>query len=141
REDAEDNLQNVFWKAYRNITRFHGQSRVSTWLYRIAVNEALMKLRRQQSERVVGYPEAGGTDEDEDGILAMEDSRPDPERQYIAMDLTEKAFRGCDPDLASAFVLNKLEGWTNRELAKVVGMPAQTVKSRIFRTRLRLRHQ
>jgi RNA polymerase sigma-70 factor (ECF subfamily) len=141
REDAEDNLQNVFWKAYQNIGRFHGQARVSTWLYRIAVNEALMKLRRMRSEQVVGYLEAGGIDEGEGGILALEDWRPDPERQCIAADLKDKAFRACDPALANAFVLNKAEGWTNRELAKVFGTSAQTVKSRIFRTRNRLRQQ
>src|SRR5215470_649075 len=58
REDAEDNLQNVFCKAYRKIHNFNGESRVSTWLFRIAINEALMQLRRRQSDREVCYSEA-----------------------------------------------------------------------------------
>src|SRR5215470_2389349 len=58
REDAEDNLQNVFCKAYRKIRNFQGDSRVSTWLFRIAINEALMQLRRRQSDREVCYSEA-----------------------------------------------------------------------------------
>src|SRR5882672_8760172 len=64
REDAEDNLQNVFCKAYRKIRSFNGQSRVSTWLFRIAINEALMQLRRKQSDREICYAEATGNEED-----------------------------------------------------------------------------
>jgi RNA polymerase sigma-70 factor (ECF subfamily) len=126
REDAEDNLQNVFCKAYRSICRFQGQSKISTWLFRIAVNEALMRLRKRQSERVVGLSEIPG---------------PDPERQCIAIDLAAKAFRGLDASLGNTFILNKAEGWTNRELAKAFGTTAETVKSRIFRTRLKLRQE
>ena len=50
RADAEDNVQNVLWKAYGNIRRFEGRSRFSTWLFRIAVNEALMRIRGRGPE-------------------------------------------------------------------------------------------
>jgi RNA polymerase sigma-70 factor, ECF subfamily len=141
REDAEDNLQNVFCKAYRSIRNFQGNSKISTWLYRIAINEALMKLRKRQSERVVGLSEMPGADDEEGGVFQMEDFAPSPERQCIASDLTEKAFRGLDPRMGDTFILNKAEGWTNRELAKAFGTTAETVKSRIFRTRLKLRQE
>jgi|SRR5882724_93657 len=141
REDAEDNLQNVLCKAYRSIRNFQGNSKISTWLYRIAINEALMKLRKRQSERVVGLSDVPGADDEEGGIFQMEDVSPSPERQCIASDLTEKAFRGLDPRMGNTFVLNKAEGWTNRELAKAFGTTAETVKSRIFRTRLKLRQE
>jgi len=141
REDAEDNLQNVFCKAYRSIRNFQGNSKISTWLYRIAINEALMKLRKRQSERVIGLSDIPGADDEEGGIFQMEDVAPSPERRCIASDLTEKAFRGLDPRMGSTFVLNKGEGWTNRELAKAFGTTAETVKSRIFRTRLKLRQE
>ena len=141
REDAEDNLQNVLCKAYRNIRQFHGDSKMSTWLFRIAVNEAFMKLRKRQSEREVSYADVCGEDDEEKGIFAVEDTRPDPERRCIAADLTAKAFSGVDSSLGDAFVLNKAEGWTNRELAKAFGTTVETVKSRIFRTRVRLRQQ
>jgi len=140
REDAEDNLQNVFCKAYRKIRNFQGESRVSTWLFRIAINEALMQLRRRP-DREVRYSEVVGAEAEEHLIPEAEDSHPDPETRCIAADLTEKAFRGCAPVMANIFVLNKAEGWTNRELAKFYGTSAQTVKSRVFRTRIRLRQQ
>jgi RNA polymerase sigma-70 factor (ECF subfamily) len=140
REDAEDNLQNVFCKAYRKIRSFQGDSRISTWLFRIAINEALMQLRRR-TDREIRYAEVAGAEEEEFAILEAEDLRPNPETRCITADLAEKAFRGCAPLMANIFVLNKAEGWTNRELAKAYGTSAQTVKSRVFRTRHRLRQQ
>lgn len=139
REDAEDNLQNVFCKAYRGIRAFQGQSKVSTWLFRIAVNEALMRLRKRQSERMVGLSEM--IDDDEGELLEIEDLYPDPERRCIATDLAAKALRSLDSSLRSTFVLNQAEGWTNRELAKTFGTTVQTIKSRIFRTRVKLRQE
>jgi len=137
REDAEDNLQNVFYKAFRKIRDFRGESRVSTWLFRIAVNEALMQLRRNL-DKEVHYSDVARSDENTNTNLEAHDSRPDPEARCINADLAEKAFRGCAPALANIFVLNKTEGWTNRELAKVYGTSVQTVKSRVFRTRIQL---
>lgn len=141
REDAEDNLQNVFCKAYRKIRNFNGESRVSTWLFRIAINEALMQLRRRQSDREICYSEATGKEGDAGAVPEAEDSHANPERECIATDLTQKAFRGCNPTMAAIFVRNKAEGWTNRELARIYGTNPQTVKSRVFRTRMRLRRQ
>jgi RNA polymerase sigma-70 factor, ECF subfamily len=141
REDAEDNLQNVFCKAYRKIRNFNGDSRVSTWLFRIAINEALMQLRRRQSDREICYSEATANEGDASAVPEAEDSHANPERECIATDLTQKAFRGCNPTMAAIFVLNKAEGWTNSELARIYGTSPQTVKSRVFRTRMRLRRQ
>jgi RNA polymerase sigma-70 factor, ECF subfamily len=141
REDAEDNLQNVLCKAYRNIRQFNGDSKMSTWLFRIAVNEAFMKLRKRHSTRELSFAEVCSEEDEEQGVFAVEDSRPDPERRCIASDLAAKAFRGLSSSLAEVFVLNKAEGWTNRELAKAFGTSTETVKSRIFRTRVRLRQQ
>src|SRR5262249_53061690 len=119
REDAEDNLQNVLWKAYCNIGQFNGDAKISTWLFRIAVNEAFMKPRKRNSVREISYAEVcGGDEDDEQGIFAVEDTGPDPERRCIAAELTAKAFHGVNSSLSDAFVLNKTEGWTNRELAK-----------------------
>ena len=140
REDAEDNLQNVFCKAYRKISNFHGESRVSTWLFRIAINEALMQLRRR-SDREVRFSDVPATDDKVPPILDAEDLHSNPENRCIHADLTEKAFRACSPTMANIFVLNKAEGWTNREIAKLLGTNPQTIKSRVFRTRIRLRQQ
>jgi RNA polymerase sigma-70 factor, ECF subfamily len=141
REDAEDNLQNVLCKAYRNIRQFNGDSKMSTWLFRIAVNEAFMKLRKRNSAHELSYADVCSEEDDQQGVFAIEDTRPDPERRCIASDLAAKAFRGLSSSLGDVFILNKAEGWTNRELAKALGSSVETVKSRIFRTRVRLRQQ
>jgi RNA polymerase sigma-70 factor, ECF subfamily len=140
REDAEDNLQNVLVKAFHNLSRFEGNSQFSTWLVRIAINEALMKLRKRNSERITDYQHVNQSDEDT-RFPEIEDVRQDPERQYISKELARKAFHGLNPSLQDTFILQKAEGWTNRELAQALGITVSTVKSRIFRARARLRQQ
>jgi RNA polymerase sigma-70 factor (ECF subfamily) len=141
REDAEDNVQNVLVKAFHHIHRFEGNSRFSTWLVRIAINEALMKLRKRNSERISDYQEPNGSEDEPLNCPEIADVRQDPERQYISKELAAKAFRGLNPSLQDTFILQKAEGWTNRELAKAQGITVSTVKSRIFRARVRLRQQ
>jgi RNA polymerase sigma-70 factor, ECF subfamily len=140
-EDAEDNVQNVLCKAFNNLRQFEGNSRFSTWLVRIAINEALMKLRKTQSDRAAKSAEVLRPDSDEPMIPEVEDGRPNPERAYIAKELTDKAFFGMNPSLRDTFILHKAEGWTNRELARAMGITVETVKSRIFRARVRMRNQ
>jgi RNA polymerase sigma-70 factor, ECF subfamily len=141
REDAEDNLQNVLAKAYYNIKRFEGQSRFSTWLVRIAINEALMKLRKRQTDRISELHEMHASEEEQRTFPEIEDTRQDPERVYLSKELAAKAFRGLAPSLQDTFILQKAEGWTNRELAEALGVTVSTVKSRVFRARLRLRRR
>jgi RNA polymerase sigma-70 factor (ECF subfamily) len=140
REDAEDNLQNVLVKAFHNINRFEGNSQFSTWLVRITINEALMKLRKRNSERITDYRDSRSSDDDQQVFPEIEDTRQNPERQYISKELAWMAFRGLNPSLQDTFILHKVEGWTNRELAEALGITVSTVKSRIFRARARLRH-
>jgi RNA polymerase sigma-70 factor, ECF subfamily len=141
REDAEDNVQNVLVKAFHHIHRFEGNSQFSTWLVRIAINEALMKLRKRNSERISDYHEPNSSDDEPLNFPEIADIRQDPERQYISKELATKAFRGLNPSLQDTFILQKAEGWTNRELAQALGITVSTVKSRIFRARVRLRQQ
>src|ERR1700739_2089339 len=88
REDAEDVVQDAFLKAYSNLEQFQGQSKFYTWLVRIAVNEALMKLRRRRPERTVSRDEDIKTDEDS---LPREvaDWSPNPEQQYTQSELRD----------------------------------------------------
>jgi RNA polymerase sigma-70 factor, ECF subfamily len=141
REDAEDNVQNVLVKAFHHIDHFEGNSQFSTWLVRITINEALMKLRKRNSERISDYQAGAGTDDEARAFPEIEDVRQDPERQYMSRELTRKAFHGLNPSLQDTFILQKAEGWTNRELAQALGITVSTVKSRIFRARVRLRQQ
>jgi len=141
REDAEDNLQNVLVKAFHHIDRFEGNSQFSTWLVRITINEALMKLRKRNSERISDYQAMGPNDDEPRAFPEIEDTRQDLERQYMSKELAHKAFYGLNPSLQDTFILQKAEGWTNRELAQALGITVSTVKSRIFRARVRLRQQ
>ena len=143
REDAEDNLQNVFCKAYGKIGQFEGNSQFSTWLVRIAINEALMMLRKRR-------PEAAATSgpATEDGIMdgnearaELRDLRADPEREYLTKELATKALDALHPTLKNTFILQKGEGWTSRELAKAMEITPELVKSRIFRARVKLRQR
>jgi RNA polymerase sigma-70 factor (ECF subfamily) len=141
REDAEDNLQNVLVKAYYNLGRFEGQSQFSTWLFRITINEALMKLRRHKPERFVNASEAGKDSGAFANYPEIEDHRQDHEREYINRELASKALQCLNPSLRHTFVLQKAEGWTNRELARALGITVETVKSRVFRARTRSRRR
>jgi RNA polymerase sigma-70 factor (ECF subfamily) len=141
REDAEDNLQNVLMKAFRNIRRFEGNSRFSTWLVRIAINEALMKLRTRHPERLCEFHDLDGSEDGLGALVEIEDAGQDPERAYMSKELTRKAFRGLHPALQSTFMLQIVKGWTNRELAHIFGVAASTLRSRLFRARARVRQQ
>ena len=141
REDAEDNVQNVLVKAYYNIGRFAGQSQFSTWLFRITINEALMKLRRHKPERFVNPVDANQDSGAYANYPEIEDHRQNHEREYINRELADKALQCLNPSLRHTFVLQKAEGWTNRELARAMGITVETVKSRIFRARTRSRRK
>ena len=141
REDAEDNLQNVFCKAYGKIRQFEGNSQFSTWLVRIAINEALMMLRKRRSEDMTACSEGDRATDDHDAKAELRDLHADPERQYITKELAAKAFDTLHPTLKYTFILQKGEGWTSRELAKALDITGETVKSRIFRARVRMRER
>jgi RNA polymerase sigma-70 factor, ECF subfamily len=141
REDAEDNVQNVLVKAYNNLGRFEGHSQFSTWLFRITINEALMKLRRHKPERFVNAFESGQDSGTYSNYPEIEDHRQNHEREYINRELAAKALQCLNPSLRHTFVLQKAEGWTNRELARAMGITVETVKSRVFRARTRSRRR
>src|SRR5246127_239778 len=88
REDAEDVVQDAFLKAYGNLEQFQGQSKFYTWLVRIAVNEALMKLRRRRPERMVSLDEDVKT-EDDSLPREVADWSPNPEQMYKQAELRE----------------------------------------------------
>jgi RNA polymerase sigma-70 factor (ECF subfamily) len=141
REDAEDNLKNVFCKVFDNINWFKFQSRLSTWLIRIAMNEALMKLRKLLSERSNGHADISNFETEEGIVPDIENRRPNPERQYIAKEPATIASLGLRPLSRDEFLLHKAEGWTSRELAGVLGITVETVKSRLFRAHIHMRQQ
>src|SRR3979411_53900 len=143
REDAGDVVQDAFLKAYTNLKQFQGQSKFYTWLVRIAVNEALMRLRRRRPERMVSLDEEVKTEEDS---LPREvaDWSPNPEQQYNQAELREiltRTIQGLPPSFRTVFVLRDKEGLSTEETAEALGLSIPAVKSRLLRARLQLRER
>src|SRR5579859_444624 len=98
-EDAQDVVQEAFLKAYQNLEQFQGNSKFYTWLVRIAVNEALMRLRKRRNAKTVSMDEDVETEE---GSMPREvaDWTPNPEQQYGSAELNEiltKTINGLSP--------------------------------------------
>jgi RNA polymerase sigma-70 factor (ECF subfamily) len=143
REDAEDVVQDAFLKAYQNLGKFQGQSKFYTWLVRIAVNEALMRLRRRRPERIVSIDEDIQTDEDS-MPREIADWAPNPEQLYKQAELQEildKTISGLSPGFRMVFVLRDVEGLSTEETAEALGLSVPAVKSRLLRARLQLRER
>jgi len=143
REDAEDVVQDAFLKAYGNLGQFQGQSKFYTWLVRIAVNEALMRLRRRRPERMVSLDEDVKTEEDS-MPREVADWSPNPEQQYSQAELRDilgKTIQGLPPSFRTVFVLRYVEGVYTEETAEALGLSIPAVKSRLLRARLQLRER
>ena len=132
--DAQDAAQDAFLSAYRNFHRFRGESSVSTWLYRIAVNAALMKLRKDKNKRaqtLTGYEEERlGSPQEGPGKLALNG------------ELRERLERGLDllaPNLKAAVVLRDLQGLNNQGAADVMAILVSSLKARLHGGRVQLR--
>lgn len=140
-QDAEDILQETFIKAYKHIGKFDGRSSISTWLYRIATNEALMSLRKKRPETVsFDIPSTYETEPQEP--LQIVDWCCLPEEEFLTaegrMRLDEAAEQLPD-SLRVVFVLRDIEGLSTRETAEVLDISEMAVKTRLSRARLRLR--
>ena len=140
-QDAEDILQETFIKAYRHIGNFDGRSSVSTWLYRIATNEALMSIRRKRPETIsFDVPSVYDTEPQEP--LQIVDWCCLPEDEFLTSEgrarLDEAANR-LPVSLRVVFILRDIEGLSTRETAEVLEISEMAVKTRLSRARLRLR--
>src|SRR2546429_9306122 len=143
REDAEDVVQDAFLKAYENLGQFQGQSKFYTWLVRIAVNEALMKLRRRRPERMVSLDEDVKT-EDDSVPREVADWSPNPEQLSTQSELREildKTIHGLPATFRTVFVLRDVEGLSTEETADALDLSIPAVKSRLLRARLQLRER
>lgn len=143
REDAEDVVQDAFLKAYQNLGQFQGQSKFYTWLVRIAVNEALMRLRRRRPERMVSIDEDVKTEEDS-MPREVADWSPNPEQLYNQAELKDilsKTIQGLPPSFRMVFVLRDVEGLSTEETADALDLSIPAVKSRLLRARLQLRER
>ena len=142
-EDAEDVLQESFLKAYEHLDSFQGQSKFYTWLVRIAVNEALMKLRKRRTSKTVSLDEQLDTGED---LVVREIAVWDgtPEDRYAREELRgilDKAIQSLPPIFRSVFVLRDIEELSTEETAQVLDLSVPAVKSSLLRARLQLREK
>jgi RNA polymerase sigma-70 factor (ECF subfamily) len=140
-QDAEDVLQETFIKAYKHLGNFNGRSKLSTWLYRIASNEALMLLRKRK-QVPLSIEEPVEFMEDEQEPLQIKDwcCLPEPElmsaeaRKYL-----DKALEDLPPSMRVVFLLREIEGLSTRETSEILELSESAVKTRLSRARMRLR--
>ena len=139
-EDAEDALQDGLLSAYRNVRRFEGRSKFSTWLTRIVVNTALMRRRRATGLRVTSldaeHPESQLPLSER---LQAED--PNPEQLFAHTELKEMIQSNVgqlSSPLRTAFVLCGIEEHSQEEAAKRLGITLTAMKARMFRARYKL---
>jgi RNA polymerase sigma-70 factor, ECF subfamily len=143
REDAEDVLQETFMKAYEHLDQFKGDSKFYTWIVRIAVNQALMKLRRRKTDKSVSLDEQIDTGEDT-VVREIAAWGENPEQQFSREELGEvldTAIQSLDPPYRSVFLLRDVEDLSTEETAEALGLSVPAVKSRLLRARLQLREK
>ncbi len=142
-QDAEDVLQETFVKAYRGLKTFDGRSKISTWLFRIATNEALMLIRKKHPE-VVSIDEPVETEEGEQEPVQIIDWCCLPESELLSGESREKldaAVQKLPERLRVVFLLRDINDLSTHETAEVLGLSDTAVKTRLSRARLRLREE
>ena len=140
-EDAEDVVQQCFQKAFIHLRKFEGESLFSTWLTRIAINEALMLLRKKRGSREV--PIAESITEDETVLpLDFPDSGPNPEASCLQREqerILSAAVNELTPGMREVIELRVLGELSTGETAQVMGLSVGAVKARVFHGRRKLR--
>lgn len=146
RPDAEEVLQDVFWRVLQHIGSFRGESKLSSWIYRITANTALEKVRKRPKTRDLPLAEELGPAMTEDGRIAepvMDWTRlphDELEQKELAQRL-EEAIAQLPPDYRTVFVLRDIEGLSTEEAAEVLDLSVAALKTRLHRARLFLRKQ
>ena len=137
REDAEDIVQQTFQRAFIHLLGFEGRSSLSTWLTSIAINHALILLRKRRALRELPLDDSSG-DEGTSPILQIADARPDPEASYLQAErarILSAAVGKLSPGIQRAIELQELGELKTRETAQHMGLSVSAVKARLFRAR------
>ena len=143
REDAEDVVQQSFQKAFAHLHQFEGKSSFSTWLTRIAMNEALMLLRRRPGSREVPMDDVNANEEAATAVK-IPDSSPDPEVSYSQRErerILSAAMSELSQGTRRAIQLRELEERSTEETARILGISVNAVKARVFHGRRKLREK
>jgi len=136
-EDAEDALQEGLLAAYRNLPRFEGRAKFSTWLTRIVINAARMRLRSLKARPAVSLDDSP-TGEEQPPAERFADPGPNPEQVYAGVELADRVNENLEklsPALSSSFRMRELEELSTEETAKALGVSPNALKARIWRAR------
>src|SRR5258707_101367 len=143
KEDAEDVVQESFQMAFIHLKSFKGGSRFSTWLSRIVINAALMKLRRKHYLRNVSLDELAEAEEPS-FRFNVADQGPDPEQLYAHKERQRILFEAMNeltPGIRKAIELRELGERSTEETARIMGISASAVKARVFHGKKKLRER
>jgi RNA polymerase sigma-70 factor (ECF subfamily) len=141
REEAREAAQEVFLKAFRKAAAYRPRGQVYTWLYRIAVNHCLNRLRRRKLVRFLSFGEAGPADEDREATFDPADEAPNAVTRVEARERWQRTRELIDKLPASqraVLVLAKFEGFSYRQIAETLEITESAVESRLFRAMQRL---
>jgi RNA polymerase sigma-70 factor (ECF subfamily) len=139
RHDAEDEVQNAFWKAYEHINQFQRDAKFSTWLTRIVVNQCLMRLRRARRARFAYIDDA---ESDDIRAVDLKDLGLSPESQLGLSEVAavlQLEIKRTPPLLRNVFLLRDVENKPMPEVAARLGISVAAAKSRLLRARAELR--
>lgn len=142
-EDAEDIAQESFQRAFVHLKSFKGDSRFSTWLSRIAINSALMKLRKNHHLWDVSLSESAESEHSPCGF-DVEDQAMNPEQLYAQEErqkILSKAMNDLTPGMRKAIELREFDERSTDETAQIMGISPSAVKSRVFYGRKKLRQR
>jgi RNA polymerase sigma-70 factor (ECF subfamily) len=141
--EAEDALQDAYLDAYRHVDEFRGGARLSTWLTRIVINQALMRLRKHKRNRiVVPFGDGGGTEPDRAEVDVVDERNESPPGATLRAEIRRALERRIDElpiAFRTVFVMREVEDMTVEETADSLSIPAATVRTRLFRARALLR--
>ena len=141
REDAEDALQDSFLSAFLHIAEFDGRSTFSTWMTRIAINSALMILRKKRHSQEISLDSS--TDSDEKPVTwEMPDHAPNPEKRYAQMEranVLRGAIGTLRPAIRKVIELQQLQEHSMKETAAMIGISVSAAKARLFHAKVALR--
>ncbi len=140
--DAEDIAQEVFEKINRNLDKFKGKSKLSTWIYRIATNTAIDKLRSYTKKHSLKATTPQNLDQSEDRNVWSDSKATATDQRLIREEMSDCVRKFIDelpPDYYIVLVLKEYEGQTNREISDILHISTDNVKIRLHRARARLR--
>ncbi len=142
RQEAEDEVQNAFWKAHQHLDQFHYDAKFSTWMSRIVVNQCLMRLRQLRRARFlfIDDVEVG----EERGTFELVDHTPGPENQMSTREvatLLQREIRRIPPLLRKVVLLRDVQQLDIGEVAEQLGISVPAAKSRLLRARLELKER